>query len=282
MQIGGQTNSKMRTTRDVKMFASNKSNLTSSFVINRNPQRFSSASSNFLSSSLKLNHDHSRSLAKRYSSRIKATLVEETHSSSSEEVAKFTFDENDDVVMNLSDKTQINIENLKDADYSTFKKIDENIVIDPSLKIGTGDDELVDNIVAGAKSSLGGIGAIIPDQMVSSTLKGAKVSNLQQKKEKKVETRNYVSKTRDEVQSKLLDDEGLPLVYSQEGIQQFWSGKSGELVGRWTEFLGLSSPFLLKVLTNLVTNNYEEKEQEIVRDFRVILEKLGPTYVKMG
>ena len=32
------------------------------------------------------------------------------------------------------------------------------------------------------------------------------------------ETRNYVSKTRDDLQKKLIDDEGLPLVYSQEGI----------------------------------------------------------------
>lgn len=65
--------------------------------------------------------------------------------------------------MSLSDKTEINIKELKDTDYSTLKQIDSNIVIDPSLKIGTGDDELVDNIVAGAKQSLGGIGAIIPD-----------------------------------------------------------------------------------------------------------------------
>ena len=79
-----------------------------------------------------------------------------------------------------------------------------------------------------------------------------------------------------------MDDEGLPLVYSQEGIQQYWSGKSGELVGRWTEFLSLSSPFLLRVLTSLATNRFEKNEKEITKDFRVILEKLGPTYVKMG
>ena len=160
--------------------------------------------------------------------------------------------------------------------------MEENIVIDPSLKIGTGDDELVDNIVKGAKSSLGGVGSFIPDQMVTNTLKGAKISNLSAKKEKKVETRNYVSKTRDDIQAKLLDDEGLPLVYSQEGIQQYWSGKSGELVSRWTEFLSLSSPFLLRVLTSLATNRYEQNEKDITKDFRVILEKLGPTYVKMG
>lgn len=85
---------------------------------------------------------------------------------------------NHDVILEASNTDQPKIRELKDADYSSMKKIDNTIVINPSLKIGTGDDELVDNIVAGAKSSLGGIGSIIPDEIVSSTLKGAKVSNL--------------------------------------------------------------------------------------------------------
>lgn len=72
------------------------------------------------------------------------------------------------------------------------------------------------------------------------------------------------------------------MVYSQDGIQQYWSGKSGEVQGRWAEFLGLSSPFLLKVLSSLAMNRYDESEKEIVNDLRIILEKLGPTYVKMG
>ena len=73
-----------------------------------------------------------------------------------------------------------------------------------------------------------------------------------------METRNYVSKTRDEIQSKLMDDEGLPLVYSQEGIQQYWSGKSGELVSRWTEFLALASPFLFKLVTSFASRTFEQ------------------------
>lgn len=77
-----------------------------------------------------------------------------------------------------------------------MKTIDSSIKIDPSLMLGTGDDELVSNIVKGAKQSLGGVGAFVPDQLVTGSLKGAKVSN---RKEKKVETRNYVSKTRNEI-----------------------------------------------------------------------------------
>jgi aarF domain-containing kinase len=71
-------------------------------------------------------------------------------------------------------------------------------------------------------------------------------------------------------------------VYSQEGIQQYWSDKSGELLTRWTQFLGLSTPFILKLFTNTVTGQLEMNEKDLTKDFRVILEKLGPTYVKMG
>ena len=137
-----------------------------------------------------------------------------------------------------------------------MKTMDSNTKIDPSLNLGTGDDELVDSIVKTAKKSFGGVGSFVPDNLLSSSLKGAKVSN----RKAKVESRNYVSNTRNELQKKLIDDEGLPLVYSQEGIQQYWSGKSGELVGRWTEFLSLSSPFLLRVLTSLATNRFEKNE----------------------
>lgn len=79
-----------------------------------------------------------------------------------------------------------------------------------------------------------------------------------------------------------MDKEGLPLVYSQEGIQQFWSSKSGELVGRWTEFLAQASPFLFKLVTSFASGRFEENQASLARDLRNVMEKLGPTYVKMG
>ena len=65
-----------------------------------------------------------------------------------------------------------------------------------------------------------------------------------------------------------MDDEGLPVVYSQEGIQQYWSDKSGELLSRWTQFLALGSPFILKVITNAVSGNMEKNEGELTSDLR--------------
>lgn len=60
---------------------------------------------------------------------------------------------------------------LKNDDYEAMRKLDENKVIDPSLKIGTGDDEMVEKIVKTAKTSMGVMGNVIPDQVVSNAVK---------------------------------------------------------------------------------------------------------------
>lgn len=74
-----------------------------------------------------------------------------------------------------------------------MKVLDPTKQIDASLKIGTGDDELVDQIVKTAKTGMGVVGTFIPDQAVSNAVKQkppiqANFSS---------EARNYVSKTRD-------------------------------------------------------------------------------------
>lgn len=144
-----------------------------------------------MSSSIKLQHDRFRGVNP---TKLRSTL-QMTAKAENEEKVKIKFDEKDDfMVMELSDVKQ-EMKKLKEMDYQKMKTLDDSIIIDPSLKLGTGDDELVDSIVSGAKSSLGGIGSMIPDQMVTNTLKGAKLT----KREKKVETRNYVSKTRSEM-----------------------------------------------------------------------------------
>ena len=52
-----------------------------------------------------------------------------------------------------------------------MKVLDPTKELDPSLKIGTGDDELVDQIVGAAKTGLGVVGTFIPDQAVSDAVK---------------------------------------------------------------------------------------------------------------
>lgn len=37
-----------------------------------------------------------------------------------------------------------------------------------------------------------------------------------------------------------VDEDGLPMVYNESKIAQFWSKRPGELVGRWTRFTAIS------------------------------------------
>lgn len=37
-----------------------------------------------------------------------------------------------------------------------------------------------------------------------------------------------------------VDEDGLPMVYNEAKIAQFWSKRPGELVGRWTRFTAIS------------------------------------------
>lgn len=83
----------------------------------------------------------------------------------------------------------------------------------------------------------------------------------------------------------IVDEFGLPLVYDKELIQLYWQKQGSALTQRWTEFLGYAVPFLTKVITTVVTGGTEELKNngaELAKDARVIMEKLGPTYIKMG
>ena len=51
--------------------------------------------------------------------------------------------------------------NLKQEEYT--KTLDTTIEIDKKLNLGTGDDELIENVVKTAKSGMGLVGAFVPD-----------------------------------------------------------------------------------------------------------------------
>lgn len=89
----------------------------------------------------------------------------------------------------------------------------------------------------------------------------------------------------DESRRDLVDEEGLPLVYNKDAIQKYWEGQGGALQARWAEFLGVSVPFLTRVAALLVSGGADalnDNAGELARDARQRIEKLGPTYVKMG
>ena len=95
--------------------------------------------------------------------------------------------------------------------------------------------------------------------------------------------RSFVSM--DQERAGLVDDEGLPLIYDKDAIQSYWAGQSGALQQRWLEFLGVTVPFITRVAGLLISGGTEALEAnsaELARDARINLEKLGPTYIKMG
>ena len=82
-----------------------------------------------------------------------------------------------------------------------------------------------------------------------------------------------------------VDSAGLPLVYNKERIEAYWVKEGNALQQRWSEFLRLSVPYLTRVATFMVRGGVEElqkHDRSLARDARVIMEELGPTYIKMG
>jgi aarF domain-containing kinase len=93
--------------------------------------------------------------------------------------------------------------------------------------------------------------------------------------------KSYVSldKTKKE-----LDEEGLPLVYDKDLIQQYWSKEKGALNQRWGYFVGKAVPFFTK-LTTLFIRDGKIADSEIPalsRQARIDLQDLGPTFIKAG
>ena len=83
----------------------------------------------------------------------------------------------------------------------------------------------------------------------------------------------------------LVDDDGLPLVYSPEAIQTYWKKQGGALQQRWLEFLKESVPFLTRVASLSLQGGSEELTKNgasLAKDAREIIQRLGPTYIKAG
>ena len=83
---------------------------------------------------------------------------------------------------------------------------------------------------------------------------------------------------------KELDEEGLPLVYDKDLIEQYWSKERGALNKRWGYFVGKAVPFLTKLTTLFIRDGKiaDSEIPELSRQARVDLQDLGPTFIKAG
>jgi predicted unusual protein kinase regulating ubiquinone biosynthesis (AarF/ABC1/UbiB family) len=83
----------------------------------------------------------------------------------------------------------------------------------------------------------------------------------------------------------VVDEVGLPLVYNKVAIETYWKGQGSALTQRWREFLGYAVPFFTKTIGYTINGGTEEvvkRGPELARDARIAMEKLGPTYIKLG
>jgi hypothetical protein len=79
-----------------------------------------------------------------------------------------------------------------------------------------------------------------------------------------------------------VDDEGLPVVYDEVAIAQFWSTRPGELATRWAKFAAVSVPWLTRLANVFVTGQLEARQRELAADAVDNLEALGPTFLKLA
>eukprot|EP00878_Enallax_costatus_P022842 GHUV01024272.1.p1 GENE.GHUV01024272.1~~GHUV01024272.1.p1 ORF type:complete len:684 (+),score=139.67 GHUV01024272.1:232-2283(+) len=96
---------------------------------------------------------------------------------------------------------------------------------------------------------------------------------------------SYVSRRRldaDDFDPDAVDEEGLPLVYNEARIAKFWSKRPGELAGRWTRFAAIAAPWLTKLANAVLTGRLQDRQAELARDAVDNLERLGPTFIKLG
>jgi hypothetical protein len=94
-------------------------------------------------------------------------------------------------------------------------------------------------------------------------------------------TKSYISL---EANNKEQDEDGLPLVYDQELISQYWQKERGALNRRWGYFVGKAVPFLTKLTTLFITEGKIDDRHipGLSRQARQDLQDLGPTFIKAG
>jgi len=78
------------------------------------------------------------------------------------------------------------------------------------------------------------------------------------------------------------EEDELPLRYDAEKISRYWNRRRGEMTARWQFFLGMALPFGGRLVKGYTQGTLTRDERELARELRTILEKMGPTFVKLG
>jgi len=81
-----------------------------------------------------------------------------------------------------------------------------------------------------------------------------------------------------------VDNEGLPLVYDKDLIEQYWTKERGALNKRWGTFVGKAVPFLTKLVTLFIRDGKIDDSEipALAKQARMDLQDLGATFIKLG
>lgn len=80
-------------------------------------------------------------------------------------------------------------------------------------------------------------------------------------------------------------EDGLPLSYNADALQEYWERRRSDVNKRWRQFAQTFGPLLSKVAGTLLTqgaSGLQKRERELAVDIRKAAERLGPTYIKAG
>ncbi|KAF5837147.1 hypothetical protein DUNSADRAFT_4767 [Dunaliella salina] len=108
---------------------------------------------------------------------------------------------------------------------------------------------------------------------------------LDPKKMRNVKSMSYVSRRRMDdptFDADAVDEEGIPLVYNEQRIAEYWSKRPGEMIKRWTRFTAVSAPWLTKLANAFLSGRIVERQEELAADAVDNLTQLGPTFIKLG
>ena len=94
-------------------------------------------------------------------------------------------------------------------------------------------------------------------------------------------SKSYIALDKD---NNALDEDGLPLVYDKDLIEQYWRKERGALNKRWSYFVGKAVPFLTRLVGLFIADGKIEEKHipSLSQQARIDLQDLGPTFIKAG
>jgi len=119
---------------------------------------------------------------------------------------------------------------------------------------------------------------LVPNLNISKITNVDSSMDLNQLDTRDVNEVSYVSRQRmrmSDFDPNATDDEGLPLVYNEDRIAEFWKQRPGELAERWKRFAGISLPWLSSLANSFIRGTIQRDQGRLAREAVVNLEHLG-------